>query len=57
MKTETIRVVQPAPVFKFMPADLDEMTTGDFLEMLAWWAKLSSEERQAVLASSKQTRH
>ena len=57
MKTETIRAVQPAPVFKFMPADLNEMTTGEFLEMLVQWAKLSCEERQAVLASRKQTRH
>jgi hypothetical protein len=57
MKTETMRVVQPAPAFKFMPADLDEMTTGEFLDMLEWWARLSSEERQAVLAGLKQTRH
>jgi hypothetical protein len=57
MKSEMIRVVQRAPILKLMPAELDEMTTGEFLEILQWWAKLSSAERQAVLASRKHTRH
>ena len=57
MKSEIIAAVQPAPLFKITPADLDEMTTGEFLQMLGWWAKLSSDERQTVLASRRQTRH
>jgi len=57
MKTEIARPARPASVFKLMPADLDEMTIGEFLDTLQWWAKLSSQERQAVLASRKQTRH
>jgi hypothetical protein len=57
MKSEFIAAVQPAHLFRITPADLEEMTTGEFLETLEWWARLSSEERQAVLASRKQTRH
>lgn len=58
MKTEAIVADRTAPVSSiFTPADLNEMTTGQFLDVLEWWAKLSSEERQAVLAGRKQTRH
>ena len=58
MKTEAIFTAdRTVPVFQFTPADLNEMTTGQFFEMLERWAKLSPEERQAVLAGRKQTRH
>ena len=57
MKNEAIQAHRTAPVFDFTPADLNEMTTGQFFEMLGRWAKLSSEERQAVLAGRKETRH
>ena len=57
MKMEAIAAQATAPVLKLTLADLNEMSTGQFFDMLAWWAKLSPEERQAVLAGRTQTRH
>jgi hypothetical protein len=57
MKTEAIVASRTAQVFELTPADLNEMTTGQFFDMLQRWAELIPQERQAVLAGRKQTRH
>jgi hypothetical protein len=54
---------QTAPAIEFiaprkrLPASFDEMPVAEFLELVQWWAALSSSDRQALLAARNQTRH
>ena len=54
---------QTAPAIEFiaprkrLPASFDEMSVAEFLELVQWWAALSSSDRQALLAARNQTRH
>jgi hypothetical protein len=56
----TVEVVRPGAgvsAARPLPVVLDEMTVGEFLDFLRWWAALTSGERQEVLAAHKHTRH
>jgi hypothetical protein len=57
MKVEVGRPGAGVSAARPLPAVLDEMTVGEFLDFLRWWAALTSSERQEVLAAQKQTRH
>jgi hypothetical protein len=57
MATETVRPRDDASVAKRLPVSFDEMTVGEFLDFLRWWAALPSSDRQALAAARKQTLH
>jgi hypothetical protein len=57
MKVEVGRPGASVSAARSLPVVFDEMTVGEFLDFLQWWAALTSSERQEVLAAQKHTRH
>ncbi len=45
------------PANRRLPADFDDMSVGEFIDFIRWWADLSSADRQLLLAAQKQTQH
>jgi hypothetical protein len=48
---------QCTPAGKRAPNSMDEMSLGEFLEILRRWAALSGSERRAILLGPQQTLH
>jgi hypothetical protein len=57
MAIETVQPRESGSIAGRLPASFDEMTVGEFLDFLRWWATLSGTDKQAILAARKQTLH
>ena len=57
MTIQTARSIEIIPPRKGLPSSFDDMSVGEFFELVQWWAALPSADRQAVLAARHETRH